>query len=55
MTTGADRTVSVTVLAADRSQRRVPVTAGVDAAGLVEVTPADGAVLNPGDKVVIGQ
>lgn len=55
VTTGADRTVSVTVLAADRSQRRVPVTAGVDAAGLVEVTPADGAVLNPGDKVVIGQ
>ncbi|MGW2255432.1 peptidoglycan-binding protein [Kitasatospora sp. NPDC001660] len=55
VTTGADRSVSVTVLSADRSQRRVPVTAGVDSAGLVEVTPVDGAVLNPGDNVVVGQ
>ncbi|MFF3599611.1 peptidoglycan-binding protein [Kitasatospora indigofera] len=55
VTTGADRSVSVTVLAADRTQRRVPVTPGVDAAGLVEVTPVDGAVLNPGDNVVTGQ
>lgn len=55
VTTGADRSVSVTVLSADRSQRRVPVTPGVDAAGLVEVTPVDGAVLNAGDNVVTGQ
>lgn len=54
VSTGQDGTTSVTVLKAGGSRVRVPVTAGLDSNGLVEVTPAAGATLNAGDLVVTG-
>lgn len=47
-------TTSVTVMTANGTRTAVPVTAGLDVSGLVEVTPAAGARLQPGDQVVIG-
>jgi HlyD family secretion protein len=49
-----DGATSVSVLNPDSTRTAVPVTAGLDANGLVEVLPAAGARLRPGDRVVIG-
>lgn len=51
---GADSMTSVTVVTPDGSQVVIPVTAGVSANGMVQVT-AHGGALRPGDKVVVGQ
>ncbi|WP_392671739.1 peptidoglycan-binding protein [Streptomyces sp. LN785] len=55
MLTGADARATVTVLAADGSERRVVVIAGVSADGMVQITPAAGERVKAGDRVVIGQ
>ena len=55
VSTGADGQNSVTVVAADGTQRRVKVSAGASADGDVQVTPASGDALREGDQVVIGQ
>ncbi|MEU2235355.1 peptidoglycan-binding protein [Streptomyces vietnamensis] len=55
ITSGADTRTIVTVVRADGTRHEVPVTAGVSANGLVEVTPSDPAALRAGDRVVIGQ
>lgn len=55
VSTGTDGQNSVTVVAADGTQRRVMVTAGASADGDVQVTPASGDALREGDQVVIGQ
>ncbi|MCX4754308.1 peptidoglycan-binding domain-containing protein [Kitasatospora purpeofusca] len=51
---GADGQTSVTVLGADGHLRRVQVRPGASGGGFVAVTPGAGAVLTPGDKVVVG-
>ncbi|MFG1995518.1 peptidoglycan-binding protein [Actinoplanes sp. NPDC048988] len=51
---GQDGGTAVTVLDASGGRTRVPVAAGLDANGLVEVRPAAGARLRAGDEVVIG-
>ncbi|MFD0637284.1 peptidoglycan-binding protein [Catenulispora yoronensis] len=55
VSTGADGQSTLTVLAADGTQRRIPVTAGASADGDVEVTPVGADLLHQGDAVVIGQ
>ncbi|WP_370377075.1 peptidoglycan-binding protein [Catenulispora sp. GAS73] len=55
VSTGADGHATVTVVAADGTQRRIPVTAGASADGDVEVTPADAGALREGEAVAIGQ
>ncbi len=52
---GADGRTSVTVQHADGTQSRIPVAAGLDANGYVEVTPAAGYALAAGQNVVTGQ
>jgi peptidoglycan hydrolase-like protein with peptidoglycan-binding domain len=52
VSTGADGATSVTVLRAGNERVRVPVTAGIDANGLIQVTPLGGIGLNVGDLVV---
>lgn len=52
---GADTRTTVTVVGTGGAKRVVPVTTGVSADGLVEVTPPSGAVLAPGEKVVVGR
>ncbi|MGW4898007.1 peptidoglycan-binding protein, partial [Kitasatospora sp. NPDC004240] len=52
-TDAAGRT-SVTVVDAAGSRTTVPVTTGVSADGMVAVVPVAGAVLRPGDQVVVG-
>ena len=49
-----DGTTGVTVLDASGTRTRVPVVAGLDSNGLIEVRPADGATLDAGDEVVTG-
>jgi peptidoglycan hydrolase-like protein with peptidoglycan-binding domain len=53
LTDTQDGSASVVVVTPDGAQSAVPVIAGLDAGGLVEVTPAAGARLQPGDRVVI--
>ncbi|MBS2547435.1 HlyD family efflux transporter periplasmic adaptor subunit [Catenulispora sp. NL8] len=55
LSTGADSVTSVTVVAPDGSQRRVPVSAGTSADGDVQVTPIKPSALREGDTVVVGQ
>ena len=55
VSTGADGRSTVTVVAPDGTQRRVPVTAGASADGDVEVTPATADALREGDEVAVGQ
>jgi hypothetical protein len=55
VSTGADGRSAVTVVAADGTQRRVPVAAGAGADGDVQVTPTGGGALREGDAVAIGQ
>jgi peptidoglycan hydrolase-like protein with peptidoglycan-binding domain len=54
VSTGQDGTTVVTVLTGDNQRVRVPVTAGLDANGMVQVTPSGVAGLHPGDLVVVG-
>ncbi|MEU8841601.1 hypothetical protein AB0D97_21110 [Streptomyces roseus] len=51
---GADGKTSVTVLQQDGSRRRVAVTTGTTGDGYVEVRPADGERLVPGDRAIVG-
>ncbi|MDI2129205.1 peptidoglycan-binding protein [Yinghuangia seranimata] len=51
---GADGRTVVTVLAADGGQHRVEVRPGPTGDGFVQVTPAGGGRLTPGDRVVVG-
>ncbi|MFF3072982.1 peptidoglycan-binding protein [Kitasatospora sp. NPDC057936] len=53
-TDAAGRT-SVTRVDAAGTRTTVPVSTGVSADGMVAVTPADGAGLRPGDRVVVGK
>ncbi|MFB6887908.1 peptidoglycan-binding protein [Kitasatospora sp. NPDC056327] len=55
ISTNASGRTSVTTVDAAGRRTTVPVTTGVSADGLVAVTPADGAVLGPGDQVVVGK
>ncbi|MEU6497601.1 peptidoglycan-binding domain-containing protein [Streptomyces sp. NPDC046984] len=55
VTAGADARTTVTVVAASGAHRSVPVTVGVSADGLVQVTPLRGHMLRPGDRVVVGK
>ncbi|MBX9394247.1 peptidoglycan-binding protein [Streptomyces sp. TRM72054] len=52
---GADARTTVTVVTASGAQRVVPVTTGVSADGLVQVTAARGHTLRAGDRVVVGR
>jgi hypothetical protein len=52
---GADARTTVTVIAASGTQLVVPVTVGVSADGLVQVTPVRGHTLRAGDRVVVGR
>ncbi|WLW54836.1 peptidoglycan-binding protein [Streptomyces sp. YU58] len=55
ITAGADARSTVTVVpASGGAQRVVPVTTGVSADGLVQVTPTRGHTLRAGDRVVVG-
>lgn len=51
---GADGATAVTVVAADASQRRVPVRTGLVGAGEVAVTPQIDNALSNGDRVIVG-
>ncbi|MGW4607149.1 peptidoglycan-binding protein [Streptomyces sp. NPDC004532] len=55
VTAGADARTTVTVVTASGTHRSVPVTVGVSADGLVQVTPLRGHTLRPGDRVVVGK
>ncbi|MGJ5756655.1 putative peptidoglycan binding protein [Streptomyces puniciscabiei] len=52
---GADARTTVTVVTASGTQLVVPVTVGVSADGLVQVTPVGGHTLRAGDRVVVGR
>ncbi|MFI8889878.1 peptidoglycan-binding protein [Streptomyces paradoxus] len=52
---GADARTTVTVVTTSGAQRVVPVTTGVSADGLVQVTGARGHTLRAGDRVVVGR
>lgn len=54
LSSGADGSTTVGVLQPDGSMRRVKVRPGISGDGFVEVTPEAGAMLAPGDKVVVG-
>ncbi len=54
ITAGADARSTVTVVTTSVGQRTVPVTTGVSADGLVQVTPARGYSLRAGERVVVG-
>ncbi|MER7948969.1 peptidoglycan-binding protein [Streptomyces sp. NPDC096079] len=51
---GADGSTAVTVVRADGQRIRVPVSTGGTGDGYVEVRPAGGAGLSPGDQVITG-
>ncbi|MFF7051725.1 peptidoglycan-binding protein [Streptomyces griseorubiginosus] len=53
VTAGADARSTVTVVSGSGGQRVVPVTTGVSADGLVQVTPTRGYTLQAGDRVVV--
>ncbi|MEU6877765.1 peptidoglycan-binding domain-containing protein [Streptomyces sp. NPDC046712] len=53
--TGADTHTTVTVQEPGGRERKVRVTAGPSADGLVQVTPAGGETLRQGDRVVVGR
>lgn len=53
--TGADTHTTVTVQGPGGRERKVRVTAGPSADGLVQVTPARGEPLREGDRVVVGR
>ncbi|MFB7370810.1 peptidoglycan-binding protein [Streptomyces sp. NPDC056222] len=53
--TGADTHTTVTVQEPGGRERKVRVTAGPSADGLVQVTPAPGEFLREGDRVVVGR
>lgn len=55
ISSGVDGRTSVSVAGADGTRRTVEVTAGVAADGFVEVRPAAGADLRPGEQVVVGR
>ncbi|MFD4660175.1 peptidoglycan-binding protein [Kitasatospora sp. NPDC058444] len=55
ISSGVDGRTSVSVAGADGTRRTVEVTAGVAADGFVEVRPAAGAELRPGEQVVVGR
>ncbi|MEU8923459.1 peptidoglycan-binding protein [Kitasatospora sp. NPDC048545] len=55
ISSGVDGRTSVSVVAPDGSRRTVEVTAGVVADGFVEVGPATGTALAPGEQVVVGR
>ncbi|MGI5458851.1 peptidoglycan-binding protein [Streptomyces sp. CA-249302] len=55
VTAGADTHTSVTVVTAVGGRRTVRVTTGASADGMVQVTPAGGADLEAGDRVVVGK
>ncbi|MFE7588675.1 peptidoglycan-binding protein [Kitasatospora sp. NPDC057512] len=55
ISSGVDGRTSVSVAGADGTRRTVEVTAGVAADGFVEVKPAAGAELRPGEQVVVGR
>ncbi|WP_229853254.1 peptidoglycan-binding protein [Streptomyces violascens] len=50
----ADAKTTVSVLEPSGKQRAVPVTTGVSADGLVQISPDHGSSLAPGDRVVVG-
>lgn len=52
---GADARTTVTVVTASGTRLSVPVTVGVSANGLVQVTPVRGHTLHVGDRVVVGK
>jgi peptidoglycan hydrolase-like protein with peptidoglycan-binding domain len=54
ISSGADAQTTISVLEAGDRQQTVPVTTGVSADGMVQVTPRSGA-LAAGDRVVVGQ
>lgn len=54
VTSAADEITSVTVIGSGGVRRRVRVTPGISAEGLVQVTPVDGAITE-GEQVVVGQ
>jgi hypothetical protein len=54
VSTDANSTTTVTVLAADGGRRRVPVAPGITTGGYVEVAPVTPGALQAGDKVVTG-
>ncbi|WP_235002574.1 peptidoglycan-binding domain-containing protein [Actinacidiphila paucisporea] len=54
ISSGADARTSVSVVGAGGKQRVVPVTTGVSADGMVQVTPSNHG-LSAGDRVVVGQ
>ncbi|MEV0639418.1 peptidoglycan-binding domain-containing protein [Streptomyces sp. NPDC050619] len=54
VTAGADARTTVTVVTASGAQHVVPVTTGVSADGLVQVTPTRGHTLRARDRVVVG-
>ncbi|MEU1288736.1 peptidoglycan-binding protein [Kitasatospora sp. NPDC005856] len=55
ISSGVDGRTSVSVAGADGTRRTVEVTAGVAADGFVEVRPAAGTELRPGEQVVVGR
>ena len=55
LSVGSDGTSRVEVLEADGTVRTVAVEPGLSAQGFVEVTPAGGAELREGDRVVVGR
>ncbi|MGW3178148.1 peptidoglycan-binding protein [Kitasatospora sp. NPDC001119] len=55
ISSGVDGRTSVSVAGTDGTRRTVEVTAGVAADGFVEVKPAAGAELKPGEQVVVGR
>ncbi|MGW4803372.1 peptidoglycan-binding protein [Kitasatospora sp. NPDC004272] len=55
VSSGVDGRTSVTVLEPGGARRTVEVATGVVADNFVEVRPATGAALNPGDQVVVGK
>ena len=54
VSTGQDGVTSVTVLGDSGERHRVTVTAGLESAGTIQVTPSGGAQLRAGDEVIIG-
>jgi hypothetical protein len=52
---GADARTTVTVVTASGTRLSMPVTVGVSANGLVQVTPVRGHTLHVGDRVVVGK
>jgi multidrug efflux pump subunit AcrA (membrane-fusion protein) len=54
ISSGANAQTSVSVVGPGGKQRIVPVTTGVSADGMVQVTPIDGG-LSTGERVVVGQ